>query len=502
MRKNWRDIDIRLAAVLCSLLLSWWHVALNPIPNADAFEYVRAAHVYLDEGIAAAFAWYPAATYPVLMGALHRLTGIDLLSAGQLINALFYALLVYSFIALVQEIRDTRRIALLAAIVVLVFPTLNEYRYYLIRDIGFLAFMLSGALQLTRYSKTYRWPHGALFILFTCLAALLRGEALVYLPLVPLALLTQGRESWGRQVRALLTIEAALLALAVLGLFATFVLGIDILGTLQRMLHVYWPFLRDAMAAMGEKDSALSRAVFGEYAANFSGEYIWVFMLSGLTAVLVVKLISGFGVPALALLFWGAAQHRTPIGARALRPVLAYALVSFAIILSFLLLTRFLSSRYTLLFTLSCLVLLPNIIDETLTRLGESRYPRLLGNLLWGLLAFSAVDAHISFGDSKTALHEASDWLQENTQAGDSVLTNSPYVAYFSGRVAEYDLVLRYLAEDAIENAPYGAVLVLTTSSSIRAQIQRNLEFQRIEFVTAFPHTDEPDVLIYKRLGN
>lgn len=502
MEKDLRNIDIRTWAVLISLLLSVWHVLANPIPNADAFEYVRVAHVSLDEGIAAAFALYPSATYPVLMGIVHQLTGLNLLVAGQLINALCFALLVFSFITLVQQLRSDPRVTLLAALVILAFPSLNEVRYLLIRDIGFLALMFSAAVQLVRFGLTRLPRHAIAFVLLSLGAALFRAEALAYLPLVPLALLFAGREQWGRNVRAVLALEAALLTGGILVLLAGLLTGFDIPGTLQRMLQVYWPFLRDALLAISAENSPLSEAIFGEYAANFSDDYLWAFMLAGLTAVLLLSLVEAFGVPALLLFAWAARRGMPRGNILATRVVLAYALVGFLVLLGFLVLTRFLATRYTLLFCLMILTFLPLILDRAWSAATGSLRPRLWRGLLIFLLLFSAVDAHISFGKSKESLQQASDWLQHNTQEGTMVLTNSPYVAYFSGRVADYDKVFRYLADDAIVNASFGTIIVLAPTRGIDAQIQHNLEFRRIEPLAQFPADGEPEVFVFRRLGN
>src|SRR5690606_36760526 len=195
MSRSWINKDIRWWAILASLLLSLLHALLNPMPNVDAFTYVRTAEVYLEQGLFAAFAWYPSATYPVLIAWIHQMTGLNLFVSGQVINAMVYALLTYTFITLVMEIHrradttGTDRIALLAAITILVFPQLTEYRYFLIRDIGALAFLLMGLLQLMRVERE-RWLRQALlFTLFTLAAALFRAEALVYLLLGPCTLL-------------------------------------------------------------------------------------------------------------------------------------------------------------------------------------------------------------------------------------------------------------------------------------------------------------------------
>ena len=89
-----------------------------------------------------------------------------------------------------------------------------------------------------------------------------------------------------------------------------------------------------------------------------------------------------------------------------------------------------------------------------------------------------------------------------NTQSGDAIFTNSDYIAYHSGRVENYDEVSRYITDGMIENAQYGTILVLMMSRSIEQQLQHSLEFQQLEALAAFPNEQDPEVLIYRRLGN
>lgn len=502
MSRQWRDLDIRNAAIIISLLLSVWHILVNPVPNTDAFDYIRTAHVYLDYGIAAAFQWYPSSTYPVMMGVLNQVTGINLILAGQLLNAALFAVLVYAFITLVLEVRNTPRVALIASIVVLAFPSLNEYRYYLIRDIGFLSLMLLGAIQLTRYGKHNSNWNGFGFIIWVLLAALFRAEALVYLPLAPLVLLSMGKDKWNENLRAVLKIEASLLALAVITIAALSLFAVDVIGTLQRILAVYLPFLTDSVEALSAENSPLAIAIFGEYAANFSGEYLWAFMVAGMGTVLLIKLIAGFGVPILLLFLYGYTQNSIEFRNPALRVTIAYMLIAFGILLVFFALTRFISTRYTLLFCLTTLPLLVLTIDKFIDPLLQSPKRKLLQGILATLVLFSVVDAHISFGDSGRSLDEAVQWLNENTSQGDSVFTNSTYVAYFSGRVENYDLVNRYISAEDISNTPYGTIVVLTNSRSIATEIERSVAQQQLELLASYPDQDEPELVIYKRIGD
>ena len=73
-------------------------------------------------------------------------------------------------------------------------------------------------------------------------------------------------------------------------------------------------------------------AVFGEYAAEFSGEYLWLFMAGGMSALLLLKLAAGFGGPALLVLYYGWRTGSLPLRDRALRPLLFNALIAFGVL--------------------------------------------------------------------------------------------------------------------------------------------------------------------------
>jgi hypothetical protein len=468
----------------------------------DAFEYVRTAEIFLNEGVAAAYAYQPSATYSVLFGSLHQLTGLDLFAAAQVINALLFALLVYAFISLAREVRASERVTLLAAITILIFPQLNEYRYLLIRDIGFIALLLLGMLFLIRYGKRQHGQDAALFVVSTAAAVLFRSEALVYLPLAPLALLWNRELTVRARVLAVVKIEAISLVLGILGVLALLLFDINVLRLVQRAAAVYLPFVQDAWTALSAASSPLSTAVFGEYASDFSGQYIVLFMTAGLAAILVLKLISGFGVPALLVLAYGLRQRSGELGSfgtPVIRVVLTYAVIAFIILLGFLMLTRFMSTRYTLLFCTLLMLMVPLVVDSALAQARTEAATRVVRGVLGFLALFCAIDAHISFGHSKDFLQQASTWLRDNTEENALVITNSNYVAYYSGRVEEYDKVGRYIDMQTLVNAPYDSLLALSIDRDILSYVDEARAFDLLELVVAFPPQGRPEFAIYRR---
>ncbi|MDP1931849.1 MAG: hypothetical protein Q8L60_10360 [Gammaproteobacteria bacterium] len=501
MKSQWRDIDIRYYAIAVSLLLSFLHALLNPMPNADAYAYVRTAEVYLNDGVAAAFSWYPSATYSVLIGVLHQVTGLNLFAAGQLLNSFLYALVVYTFISLALEIRDTRRLAIIAAVTVLIYPQLNEYRYFLIRDIGFLAFALLGLLFLIRYGKAQRIADIVVFCVATAIAALFRSEALVYFMVGPLVLLFSSQLDWRARLVMLSKMVAIAIGLAFLAAVVLVILDVNVVRILRRIVSVYLPFLNDAWASLSAESSPLTDAVFGEYAADYSGKYIVLFMTAGLGAILLIKLITGFGAVPLLIILYGLKKRFCELTNPALRPVFCYALIAFVIMLGFLMLTRFMSTRYTLLFCTSLVLLIPLVIDNALLQVRGESAMKITKGVLGFIVLFCAVDAHISFGASKEMLQDASDWIVANTPENVSLITNSSYVAYHSGRVRNYDKISRYVDENTITYAGFGTLLALALDRNVNELLEAARSFQQVELVVQFPAEGEPEFAIYRRTG-
>jgi len=62
---NWLRQHPRLFALIGSLLIAGYVLSLGERPNDDAYTYVRVADILLHDGLAAAYAYYPWATYSV-----------------------------------------------------------------------------------------------------------------------------------------------------------------------------------------------------------------------------------------------------------------------------------------------------------------------------------------------------------------------------------------------------------------------------------------------------
>ena len=112
-RRHW---DIRYLAVIASLLLSGWSALNASLPNDDAYTYLRTTEIFLNDGIGAAISHYTWAGYPILIG-ITSLSGLSLLQAAYTLNAMFYGLLVFSYISIVRQIDNSRLTAYLLSLI-------------------------------------------------------------------------------------------------------------------------------------------------------------------------------------------------------------------------------------------------------------------------------------------------------------------------------------------------------------------------------------------------
>ena len=489
-------LDIRLYAVAASLLLSVYTIAWPHIPNDDAYTYVRTAEIFLQQGLQAAIAHYTWAAYSVLI-ALFSLTGLPLFTAALVINALCHALLVYAFVSIVQTLDDSRETVWLAALTVLVFPELNEYRYLIIRDTGYWALSVLGLWQFLLYFRDRRFSRGLLFCLALSLAVLLRAEAILYLLLTPLCLLLDGRRDSQRNRRDLWQIEATIAALGLAGCLLLQAAGIDLIVLMLELVAVYQPFLLDIIQPA--EAAAIGEVLFGEYAAAFSDRYATAVIAVGLLVVLGMTVFHTISGPYFWLLVYGWWHRPWQRHNRQLLPVLAYVLINAVILLLFLYVTRYLSGRYAMLLALMVVTGVPFVVKRIIKRYRGTRWQTLAAGSLVLFFLFCAIDAYISFGKPRNWLLDAARYVNQHTDPAATVITNNPAIAWFSNRVENYDQVPRKLTECEILQAKPGDLVVVALSSQASVLVNGATVKPWLQPLAAFP-PEQPQAVVYRRI--
>lgn len=494
-----QDIDIRWLAVCASLLISIYTLLVPGIPNDDAYVYARTAELYLQQGLGAALEHYTWAGYSVLIATISKL-GLSVMTSALLLNALFFALLVYSFVSIVGFLDDSRRTAILAAIAILVYPELNEYRTLVIRDVGAWAFSLFAVWQLLLFSARQQSGHGTGFTIALLVAILFRVEAVLYLALMPLVLLVDPRYPWQQRRQLFLRLGSVAYGSLLLMLLIALAMGINIVGLGFDFLSVYQPIVENTLFPDPADTAELGRLLFGEHGAAFSQDYMTAVIMTGLLVVLVMTIFYGISGAYFWLLAYGAVRryidfNRTNSGA-----LLAYAAIHAVILVVFLYVTRFLSSRYAIPLCLVLATQVPIVTARILDAAGTTSKGVWVRRFMVLFFVFCAFDAYVTFGRSKDYLQDAVDYVSVYAGDDQGLFTNNHSIAYNSGLIEAYDEVPRIVDRGQLLATPVGDFVVLEMIYAVQQLLESGDNRDLLEFVTAFPSERDQKVAIFRRV--
>lgn len=477
-------------AVIASCVLSLISILQNPILNDDAYGYLRAAELFASGNAADIFSQYGWYSYSVMIAALDPVLPGGLVASAHVLNTLLLALLVGAFVAVCRELQPGPRIPWLAALTILAFPMLNEMRYMLIRDFGFVAFSLWSLLFLVRYQATGRWRDGICWSAALLVAMAFRLEALLLVALAPLALLrTPGR---------IAVLYGMLLGWFVAFAAASTLLHLDLIGLMQFAYRYYLPRLTELGAVLSTNADALGTTLFTP--ENFPGSdntaHSLVILLFAYGYSVVINLVQALSVPVSLVLLHAAWRGWLRLSVSGRTPLLLYIGCSTLALLLFISIMHFLTQRYATLLSLLLLLLVPGVLNRWY-ELARTRDKIQRFRLIAGFFClYFFVDSLISFGHSRHYLQEAAAWTQSNVPATSELLTNDYYLAYESGRVEQYDKVKLPLAEILGKATPDTALVLLVKArdSSSRALLDANAHLSPVQ---TFANSRGDEVRIY-----
>jgi hypothetical protein len=444
-----RQFYLLLIAASCAL--SALAILRDPVINDDGVFYLMLAREAADGGIGAALAMFDRPLYPILIAALHRGSGLSLLASAHLIDAALLALLAAGFTRFTVALCGDRALAPWAAALVLLYPQLNEYRSYLLRDFGFWALMLTALLPLLRYQGSQRWQDGLAWTLLAVAAAAFRPEALVYLLLMPLACL-QGETAAARVMSAArLYACAGLLALPPLLVLARF-------GLLQAPLDAAVASLETLARSLVEGFSAATAQYATAVLDRRVADLAPASLAAGLLTVVALKFAGALGIVYCVLLAGGAAAGRAGLPEMARGTYRALLAIALLIVVSFVLARQFVTGRYVVMLCLLALVPAAQILRSLAETAQRERRQARFYLVLCLAIAVLAADGFVSFGTRKDYRHQGIAWMRANLPANARVFSNDRILAYYSGGRFEWNEVMEGDALIAAQRAPVDGV--------------------------------------------
>ncbi|GAB3283161.1 hypothetical protein [Parahaliea aestuarii] len=491
------DIDLRLVAI-ASLLLSLWLIYLDPLINRDGVLYLRAAQAYLSEGLAASRELFGRPVLSILIAELHRLSGLPLATLGQALTTLCYIGLSVGMVATVATLGGDRRVQLFAAILILSYPVLNDYRSSIMRDPAYWACMIWALRGLLRYAHQPSAGRQWAWYGWMLLAILFRFEGLFFLVLAPLALLLPGVVA--RKSDALRLLLPPLLAVAV-GLAAVVIHQ----GTQPdggQLFPIISHYVEQVVGLPDRfhqlaSDTAAALLVFS--AREDAG---WV-AVTGLLTILMLNVFRAISWPWLAVLVWGYLRRGweriAPRDQRLLNANICIALLYLAL---FTFGKHFMLERYASIVALLCMPYLAFTLSGLWQRAGGRA-----GKVIAALLLIGTVGDVLHNGDYKKAfIADAARWLREQTPANASLAANDMYIAWSSQRSYDWS---QYSAHDYGVNDLFQRpdlwqgrdYLAMEVKRAELPQWQRFLEQEQLQEVQVFGSSGRRSIHIVNLRG-
>jgi hypothetical protein len=488
--------DVRIYAALGSLVLSAWCVFLDNVVNSDGVLYLRAAELLARGEWHAALLLYKWPFYAVLIALVHQLSGLSFEYAAYLLNAALTALTVVMFISLVREAGGDGKVVIFAAAVILLYPALNRYRSFVIRDTGYLAFYLASLLLFVKDMKDPKWTRTLSWIATMAVAALFRIEAVVLLVALPFFhLWRQTTRVSARFVLIGAFIGGAFIALSALAWWLAGTLAMPgpggLIGAWASMLHVAW-----------QSVSTLAGAKIDLIAGAFGDRYAWEFayaVFAAALALLLVKAVLATLSPLYAVLTGHAVYRRLIFPVQSVKGLWLWLIVVHLVMLATILFVYgFLTGRFPLALSLTFMLAVPFSVVALYDGWRQGR--RWLFVLVCTLALLSTLGV-LSSPTSKGHIRQAGLWLRDHTPAATKLFSNDPVLLYYSGKSGSqpharyaWDDTLALVKSDARFQYDYLALRIKRTHLADQAMLVQSLAR---EPVATFANAKGEKILVF-----
>lgn len=411
--------NIRLFTALFSLILSIFAFYTDDIINSDGIKYIKMAEIFLESGFIESTKIMGWPFFSILIAYLHEVTSFSFELSAYILNSLLFVLITDSLILISNKILPNKHQLTFAALLIICFYSLNEYRDFIIRDIGYWAFCSLSLLQFIRFLETPSLKNSIFWQLSIILAILFRIEGLVILFGLPVYLLT-----FSPPFKALKQIvQLNLLPLISIIFVGLFTPGLSALIEINATERSYSGLIH-LLKIFNSKTEFLGSQILNQY----SEEYSALILSSGLFIMLIYKLTKGLSFGYLSLYFlsqWQKKSFQYPH-----RHLLSYFLVlNIIILIAFLFHGYFVVSRYLVMALLALLLLiLPTICHKLEQAWIQKKY--LFLGLASTILLVSLIDATTQ-SNSKSYIKDTAIWASKNLPKNKALLTTDKFTRYY-----------------------------------------------------------------------
>lgn len=438
-------------SVIVSILLSVILLYQDNVINNDGVTYLVSAG-YIKEGN-----WHQALQvynwpfYPWLIAVFSMTTALSLEWSAYVLNTLLVCITIVSFILIAKEARNNNVFMIISAVVILVYPVLNDYRSFVIRDHGYLGFYLLSIYFFILFIKNKDWRFASLWSMSMIIAALFRLEGIIFLFLMPLILFLEKTESFVVNLRSYMKANAVLVVFIFVSsilILSTNLADAILASRLGDPIRMISQLFDTHVAEVSQKALNMERYVLNKYSAKYSmliiyGSFVLILLLQ------IVKTLTPINTVLVGL----SVCNKRIIKNNMFSYLWLWVVIINIIILSiFILRYHFLTGRFPLGLSLVLMLAIPFFIERIY------RYIKTHGLKLWqksvvGILAIVlllfVLDGIIT-GPKKDYIKQAGQWYASNVGHSKSYFSNSSIFSYYAGQITESRTHYDYNSENLV----------------------------------------------------
>jgi hypothetical protein len=437
----WRNFFERAnpcyVVVAISFLFSLW-CAKNFFINPDGILYIDIAkELHLNMMQVFHPKELPLPFYSLFIDLAYRFMPFSWVNSALFVNSLFFALLIVGFIQIIKALGGNKNLCWLAAFIILLHPELNNYRSYIIRDVGFWALLYWNIFALIKFHQTNKISYVLLWYAVALSAALLRVEGIVLAILGPFILLCLPHLSLKQRLKRAFFFYGFELIIGFGALIISLV-SKNSIGILVKLsdLFLHWSqfFLNDFITVWQNNITQLSSIL----PVFFHRDYVGIFYIGGLLSYFFTRIFFMLAPPHALLFIYGLRTRCFPEGFTSSWVIISYiGAVTLLIPLLFLIKTGFVSGRYIFPVCLIALLVTPfalNYLYQKHLVKFMHKYPR--SGFLLVILVIIALFLRglVNFGYSHAYVKDAGQWIDTHTPRTATFYTNSVQLSFYANR--------------------------------------------------------------------
>lgn len=475
---------IRLFTALFSLLLSWLAIYTDDLINPDGILYMKMAEAFLQGGLTETARLYDWPFFSILVAYLHKITTLPLQLSAHILNAVLFVLLTDTLILINSKTLVNSRQLTIAALFILCFISLNEYRDFVVRDIGYWAFCSLTLYRFILFLKLPTLTNATIWQITAILAILFRVEGVVILLGLSIFLF------FNQPIKQAFKNTVKLNYLLITGITASSFIVIGQSGLANafgKLMSIFIYIDIDTLSAsLDEKIQIISTQILNKYSEEYSG----LILISGLFVMLVYKLIKSLSIGYLGLYIASRWKNKDSLSFPYQTLLVYFVSLNLLILVVFMLKQYFIVTRYSVMALIGLMLIMLPHICRYLENSWQTKN-RIVISIASVILLISLIDG-VTQSNSKSFIKETAIWASQNLPAESKILTDDSFVIYyFNSHQPKASITIEDDIQD-YQNYNYLIVVEKRKNTELKVQL-KNMKIEPV-YTLANKRTDKATV--------